>query len=803
MAYMTNVLNDNHQQGEKRFSSWQAFLVVTLSTLFAGLLFPAPLIGAAWHTTLFPAAGAAVAAAILMGPKSYLAIFLGITASQCGITYFVSPDSSNWETIFLYACLLGVACVIQANVTRHALQRFLRNYFALEEIGDIIRFMLIVGPAGSLLLPTFIAILQAWTFGTTDHITLANWAGHWIGITTSCVAITTIAFSFFAEPRKIWHRRRFTIAIPTLMIMFAVIAIEAHSHRDDLTSKHAELDNRTQSLSRSLAERVSFHSEILRSIANFYDASNFVDRDEFSTFVKNLIHQYKEIDSFQWIPKVTREQKEKFKELARKDGIQSFEILQFDKNGLPTKAADRALYFPIYYVEPLEGHEALLGRDVSSENEIQQLLLLAENTNDAVLSSPQGQNQFIQILPIFHHSLLDEESGKYGLLGFVIGKYHFDHFIKSAFKKQSIEDLHLRILDNSQNQPKEIFTINENPNRQEERPLLSCEKMASTHHACDITFQARNRSWVIQASRRTKPAIDSHPIMTNYFVLAGATLIILIDTLLLLLSGRASIIEKLVDQQTLELRQTNQELRIKSEELSQSNQELDDFAYIASHDLREPLRGIKSYANFLLEDYRERLDSDGTSKLETLSRLTQRLEGLLDSLLQYSRVGRTKLSMQPVNLQEMVEEVVDSLHISLKNSGTEVRIINSLPETYCDKARIGEIFRNLVTNSMKYNDKADKWIEIGTIENNEATDSKAPIFFVRDNGIGIREQHIGKVFQIFRRLHKKDEYGGGTGSGLTIVKKIVERHGGRIWVESTYGEGSTFFFTLTETETDA
>ena len=117
----------------------------------------------------------------------------------------------------------------------------------------------------------------------------------------------------------------------------------------------------------------------------------------------------------------------------------------------------------------------------------------------------------------------------------------------------------------------------------------------------------------------------------------------------------------------------------------------------------------------------------------------------------------------------------------------------SLPTMMCDKTRVGEIFRNLITNAMKYNDKDEKLIEIGTTE-----DHGKSCIYVKDNGIGIRENHKEKIFQIFKRLHGKNKFGGGTGAGMTIVKKLIERHGGEIWLDSELGKGTTFYFTLSE-----
>ena len=228
------------------------------------------------------------------------------------------------------------------------------------------------------------------------------------------------------------------------------------------------------------------------------------------------------------------------------------------------------------------------------------------------------------------------------------------------------------------------------------------------------------------------------------------------------------------------------------ERLEASNRALDDFAYIASHDLKEPLRGIHNYSRFLLEDYGDKLDDQGQGMLKTLGRLAQRLEALTSDLLSYSRLGRIELAFGSVDLQALVHEVIDSLDFSLRERNVEIRIPRPLPTLRCDRIRIAELFRNLISNAIKYNDKPQPWIEIGFHD-------KHPIeFYVRDNGIGIAPQHRERVFQIFKRLHERDAYGGGTGAGLAIARKIVAMHDGHIRIESELGSGTTFVFDISE-----
>ncbi len=244
------------------------------------------------------------------------------------------------------------------------------------------------------------------------------------------------------------------------------------------------------------------------------------------------------------------------------------------------------------------------------------------------------------------------------------------------------------------------------------------------------------------------------------------------------------------------------ELASLNAELERSNIELDSFAYVASHDLKEPLRGIHNYSTFLIEDCGEQLGEDGKHKLATLIRLTQRMEDLINSLLHYSRFGRAELLFQPVDLGEVVESVLDVIKIS-QPAPVDFHILRPLPTVQCDRTQVTELFTNLISNAIKYNDQEQKWVEIGYLLpgeiNQQLPKSLNPtqtVFFIKDNGIGVRAKHLETIFKIFKRLHPAGRYGGGTGAGLTIARKIVERHGGSIVAASTFGEGSTFYFTL-------
>jgi light-regulated signal transduction histidine kinase (bacteriophytochrome) len=241
-------------------------------------------------------------------------------------------------------------------------------------------------------------------------------------------------------------------------------------------------------------------------------------------------------------------------------------------------------------------------------------------------------------------------------------------------------------------------------------------------------------------------------------------------------------------------------------DLTRSNDELDAFAYVASHDLKEPLRGIHRYAHQLLESANAANDdpAERRQRVESLMRLTVRMDSLLDSLLHFSRTGRMELEFEAADLNAVAADAIEMTGARRSDSHCSIEIPRPLPVAQCDPVRTCEIYSNLIANALKYKRQAEAVIELGYIGADEACERpNAPtgtaghdIFYVRDQGIGIERRHFEQVFRLFKRMHGRDEYGGGVGAGLTIVRKLVQRHGGRVWLDSTLGVGTTVYFTL-------
>jgi PAS domain S-box-containing protein len=231
-------------------------------------------------------------------------------------------------------------------------------------------------------------------------------------------------------------------------------------------------------------------------------------------------------------------------------------------------------------------------------------------------------------------------------------------------------------------------------------------------------------------------------------------------------------------------------LRAAYDELARSNAELQQFAYVASHDLQEPLRMIGSYTQLLERRYGDRLDSDAREFMGFIVDGATRMKQLIEDLLAYSRVGTRGKELRPVQAQAALERALVNLRASIESSGAQITH-DALPEVTADDTQLTQLFQNLIGNAIKFRKKDEPLrVHVGVRDEGEHWR-----FTVTDNGIGIEPQYFERIFMVFQRLHTRDEYPG-TGIGLAICKKVVDRHRGRIWVESAYGEGSSFIFTL-------
>jgi light-regulated signal transduction histidine kinase (bacteriophytochrome) len=237
------------------------------------------------------------------------------------------------------------------------------------------------------------------------------------------------------------------------------------------------------------------------------------------------------------------------------------------------------------------------------------------------------------------------------------------------------------------------------------------------------------------------------------------------------------------------VQERTQELEQRAQELERSNAELEQFAYVASHDLQEPLRTISSYTELLAEEYGDRLDGEGHEYMDFVVDGATRMQQLIKDLLAFSRVGTRGKEFAPMSFESVLQKVLGNLKLAIDECHAVVTF-DELPEVIADESQIHQLLQNLISNALKFRSEQTPRIHVSA-----SSKEKEWKFCIRDNGIGIDAEYFEQIFEIFQRLHSRRHYDG-TGIGLAICRKIIQRHEGRMWVDSAPGQGASFYFTL-------
>jgi len=576
---------------------------------------------------------------------------------------------------------------------------------------------------------------------------------------------------------------------------------------------------------------------VVQDIGSFIDASPSIGRREFRKYVGPALKRFGSIDSLEWIPRVDGYQRTAFEEEARRS-FSRFQINERDPEGNLVPAEIRDVHFPVLYVQPYQLKKEVLGLDLASDSGILRTLLETRDLGKMLVSSPiplkrkgVGEFGFMAQLPVYnkeqsgddhsgddhddddHEDIIGDSAEQRAqmLRGFARGIFRIGDIVERALDNLSPSGIELIIYTISAESGRRYLYYHASRKRAgdvDSRNLAGEEMHANWGFIRPLNVA--NRQWVA-GCRPASGFFQPDPWSGWSILVGGWSFTALLAVYLSTLMGRTAKVRRLVRERTAQLTDVNEalnrevgermyaetELKALNETLEQRiarrtaeanhrAEELEQFAYVTSHDLKAPLRGIANLAGWLQEDLKEKLTEATREQLELLRDRVKRMNALIEGLLDYSRIGRTEQSVESVDVTELLVEIVDSLS---PPQGFSVDIAPGMPTLQTDRLQLYQVFANLISNSIKHHGSAQGHVWIKVSDKGEFYQ-----FTVKDDGPGIAAEYHEKVFMMFQTLETKD-YGTDTGIGLALVRKIVQEHGGSIKLKSQEGKGARFRFT--------
>ena len=591
-----------------------------------------------------------------------------------------------------------------------------------------------------------------------------------------------------------------------------------------VNQEYIKLEHAAKQISIRFQDAIDVSVNDLEALQAFYSAKNHqASQIEFNRYMAVLdIENRHYIQALSWVPFIENSQRQAFVERVRQYQ-QDFQITARYESGNLAVSKEQPYYTPVTFISPYDKNKAAQGFDLSSSGTRKASLLQAQNTGLMTTTSKirlvqeTGESYgFLLIAPVYKNAhspdLMKERDTQ--LEGYVTGVFRIDSLMESARQQADRIGLELALFDLETQGPS----------------LLYGDDNEQYSFRFDILVPDRHWQLNLLMSPSLKQQIEA-PSITNWILLGGGIISLLlmisfyalqvsmlrsrhISQLSSELQSHNQILEKTVAERTLALSEKNallnqnvtrlesqkqslSQLMIESDiakrkaenlaqDLARSNQDLDEFAYIASHDLKAPLRGINQLSQWMAEDIETGNFEEVPNILHMIISRVSRLETLLNDLLEYASINRDETSLVMLDSQALIEELFP---LYAPPSGFELVIEGSLPHFKTARPPFEQVIRNLLNNAFKHHDKSKGKIQICCEE-----EERFYRFMVKDDGPGIKSDHYDDIFKMFKTLKSRDEVEG-SGMGLALIKKIVEHHHGQIYVESILGEGSAFYFT--------
>ncbi len=509
-----------------------------------------------------------------------------------------------------------------------------------------------------------------------------------------------------------------------------------------------------------IESEISKQLQIATALKSFYQSSEEITFSEFETFTKPFFKNNLSVKALEWAPRILIDERVSFEENAQ-DIIPNhhFQFTELNKEGFLVGSGLKEEYYPVYYMVPFGANKLAWGYDLYSEEKRREAIDKANRTNHTVATEPlklvQTNDKNVYSTLVFESVCVDST-----IKGIVLVVYDIDALLRNVIQHFGMEGLNLDLTYGN----KHIFV----------------SKHKAHSNLKNLTFQNKitflNQQWNLKVSPNYL-YVDEYESWRPFsvscliFLLGMGGLIIYIQ----------SVRSKMISEQIV---------KEKTKALVISGQELEQFAYIISHDLQEPLYTLKSYLGLFEEMYQENIDEQGLTFLKFSIDSSERMQSMLHELLMFSNIGH-EVEHRKIDVEFLLGIVLEELNTKINREGIIINLDN-LHDVYGDFIEIKKVFIYLIENSIKFRDENRNLVIDIFCENYDDDFVKISI---RDNGIGIQKEHFERVFFIFQRLHVRNEYEG-NGMGLSICKKIIGLHGGEISIDSIFGQETTISFTL-------
>jgi len=734
-------------------------------------------------TVIWPPAGIALAAVVIFGYRLWLCIWIAsfllfLTSSTDAFSLNSLLDQAVPSLIF------STGATLQALLGAFLINQFVKKPHALEKEEDIVKFLFLGGPAASVVLASFIVLILKLSGSVKGNDLLLYWLLAWLSSSLAVLIFTPMMMIFFAQPKGIWRSRRMSVAMPMMIVFAFIVVLFSFIRTQEKQRMVGDFTWESEMIASKIKNHMESYLATLDSLQSFYKSSDTVTKSDFNQFTKELL-THKSIIGFSWNPIVKSADRETFEKAAKNEINSGFKISSSPfENKYNVIKSNKTVSMPVFYVEPYQKNKGIIGIDLSTIEFVNLAFQSALHSNEATLTKPvqirKGPTEVLAVLPVYANKTSQHEP-----TGFLVLYINVNNLISRDLESLKNKNLLFSVTDlDIADGSADLFNSVGNNNLKQ-------------FNSSQNDIATGNRHWRLTVYRPIN-SVAFNQVSNIWFIFLGILFFVgLVQIFLLIVTGRETLIKRLVLEKTEDLNKANQQLtneiierKKMAEELERSNKELEQFAYIASHDLQEPLRMVASFTQLLEMKYKEKLDDTAKEYIHFAVDGAHRMQNLIDDLLSFSRIGQKDVPKTTVDLNAVCQQILRDCSVLIKENDATVTI-EPLPHLYANETQMTQLFLNLISNGIKY--KAERSPQIN-VSCRQISDHEWQ-FSISDNGIGIDEKYFSKLFIIFKRLHTKQEYKG-TGIGLALCKKIVENYQGHIWVESKINIGTTFHFTL-------